>query len=144
EALAPSLGFSVTRPSCTTTGRIGVTVRAPPDFSMDSLAATSGATGAPLFSRITSALTSKRGGAGGGARRLTTGRSTASRRGSEVDAAAETRTEARSGMIGAGPATTASVAKRRITPASRTGLDWTGALDTKVFRATIVTYDLLT
>ena len=80
-------------------------------------AASEGDTGAPLFSRITGTLASKRGGAGGGARRVTTARdATAGGRGAAASRVVMCN-EARVGTTGTGPRSTGADSIVRMTVA---------------------------
>ena len=97
-------GASVTRPGWDTTGRTGLAARGCAWASVAMRAAAAGWTGA-RFSRMSASFCSKRGGAGGGATRATTGRAriAAGGRGAETAARAETRVDARVGRTGTVP-----------------------------------------
>jgi hypothetical protein len=136
-----AFGDSVIRPGCGATGRTSVAACGRPRLSTEILAASAGATGAPWFSLITGSLAWNVGGAGGGAVRATTMRETvdAGGRGAAVASCrVATRSDARVGATGIGPASTGAATICRTTDESRTMFPETMPPETKALRGTTV------
>ena len=133
---APSRGASVTGPDAAGRER-GAAEAGSRD---ERRAASAGATGAPPFSRMTATFVSNRGGAGGGAARVTTWREATGAGG--LGAAASRvviRSEARVGITGTGPRRTGALSTVRTTARSWTTSRETDRPDTKTFWFTTVT-----
>src|SRR5512143_701685 len=133
-------GARSTRPVSLTTGRIGTAARAPCGDRVTSCADADGVIGAPRFSRIALSFSAKTGGAGGGARRAATGRSTTRSGGLAAARAGDGRIDWVVGRIGNAPLITGCCATCRTTLLSRTMAACAGCALTKASRLTTVAY----
>ena len=121
-ALLPSVfGAKVTRPVSSAAGRTARTGCAGRLSRVEMVAASAMVTGRPWFSRITATFCSKRGGAGGGAERVTTARWPTAAGGRTAGAwRAATRSDVLVGTIGTAHRTTGARSTRVTIAGSRT------------------------